>query len=451
LEAPKQVDHLSRLPPELLRHIFRSVEVDHLPRPLSRFLKPFQDEVKFEAVEVDSYDTLHQLMNVVAINGEVGGFIKALSFDLDEDEEKSVAGLAGFFSSLINLRSLSLIDAPPVISLVLKPAFANIAFPLLEDLDINFSFSRRLHPFHPRHFEALSSYTSLVRFTLRIDRDFEDYADLPSLPSSSWSQHFSHLKGLALTGVRLDTNALGVILSGCEKLRSLALQDGSGLTDTVGLVEKLPRVSTLRQLTLNTFDDDEDPPLRSITSLLAKVPRLTSLNILGPDDVATPAFLEILYALPLVELSFGCNTPLVAEHVFSLLDPRTRHPTLQRLNLHNVYALRGPHIYDLDEDELEENYLDERGEVVMHDDWLSPLWPEDESWTPAIVEQIRDAAERAGVEVTGTTFEAAQIEKEYDEEAERVKEFWEERAEQEAIDWEYENYFRRASDEIASE
>jgi hypothetical protein len=304
----------------------------------------------------------------------------------------------------------------------------------METLEIASPFSlQHPRPFSPILYEALMHYPALTDFSLRIDCLPHEYSNLTSLPPLAASKHFARLTSLAVSGIRLDGLALRGMLFGCKELRSLTLNDGGGNLDLVSIVKELTNPSSLRKLALGSYESENDEK-REIVSFLAKVPLLESLDITGPYDTTSPTFLNALYSLPLDDLAIGAGTLLRPQHVLSLLAPKTRHPFLRRLDLDNIFALRG---VTTDPDNPEDVFFNEDGEPTVGPGWILPSWPEDGSWTPAIVEQIREAAEKAGVRVTGTTFEAEQIEDEFDEEEEKVEMFWEMMEELEAMQEEF--------------
>jgi hypothetical protein len=441
LEEQKEADHLSKVPPELLRRIYTLVGPRGSGLPLSRSLKVFHDEVKLKVRAIDCYNCLRKLMSLIINNPNLGEYVKALLIIVDEEtggKAPTAETLTKFFKSLSNLRSLTVMGATPIVSLILKPVFCRSKLQKLESLEITSSFPNRRHPFHPRHFEAISQYPSLTHFSLRCERSFDDYLHLSSPPSPVWSKHFSNLKSLDISGLRVDGLALRSILSGCEKLETLSLTDGSGEVDLGSVVEALPHLSSLSSVTLRSCRDKDESDRYDVAPLLAKTPTLNSLGLLGSFDTSSAAFLDTLFALPLHDISIGFTTPLLPEDVLPLFDPKHRHPTLRRLRLDNILAIRGISMDSLDEEEYESVYFDADGDPQMAEGWFPPQWTH--GWSPEVVEQTCEAAEKVDVEVEGTTFEAAEIEEEFVEEVGRAESFWEFVAEQQALALEFEAY-----------
>lgn len=432
LEEPKGVDYLSQLPPEILRTIFRLVYSGpgFPPLPLSRHLKPFHNENRFAVGAVDCNSCLGGLMKTMSRGADLAQYVKVLMIDMKPGASTATAPafqpLAKFLRRLKNLRFLSISGPSPVLDVVLRPNFAKQALGKLKTLQIKSSFlhvHRLRHPFDPHHYEALNLYRSLVDFSIRVERPYNEYNPLSSLPRPSSSQYFARLQSLDISGKKLDGNALRGILFGCKELTSLVLNDGSGEVDLVAITKELPRLSSLRELTLRSFViEDATPEERPVVPLLRKTPLLESLDLLGPFDTTSPTFLDALYSLPLRKLAIGLNTPLHPQLLFSLLHPKTRHPSLRTLDLDNIFAVRGA---STDPDDFEDIYFDEDEEPIPPPGWILPAWPEDESWSPSIIEEIREAADKANVEVSGTTFDAEEIEEEYDEELRKVDAYWE--------------------------
>lgn len=350
-----------------------------------------------------------------------------------------------FLKKLLHLRILSLAEASPLVSILLKPGFALKALKRMENLEIKSSLLRpvrRPHPFGPGLYAALSHYPSLTSFTLQIERKANEYVPLSFVPHPSASQPFRRLRTLDLSG-RLDENSIKGILFGCEALTELHLTDSSGDLDLVQAVRSLPSIASLRKLTLRSFHAEDEPPQVEIASFLREAPLLDSLNLLGPFDTTSLSFLEALYSLPLRTLAIGCNTPLLPQLILSLLHPKTRHPTLRALYLDNVFAIRGVSTHP---DDISDVYFTEDGEPTVPEGWIPPFWPEDKSWTPEIVEQVREAADEAGVKTIGTTFDAAMIEEDFEEEVGKVEMYWEYMAEQQAIAAETMEYYGEQGD-----
>jgi hypothetical protein len=218
----------------------------------------------------------------------------------------------------------------------------------------------------------------------------------------------------------------------------LSLTDGSGEVDLGSVVEALPHLSSLSSVTLRSCRDKDESDRYDVAPLLAKTPTLNSLGLLGSFDTSSAAFLDTLFALPLHDISIGFTTPLLPEDVLPLFDPKHRHPTLRRLRLDNILAIRGISMDSLDEEEYESVYFDADGDPQMAEGWFPPQWTH--GWSPEVVEQTCEAAEKVDVEVEGTTFEAAEIEEEFVEEVGRAESFWEFVAEQQALALEFEAY-----------
>ncbi|GAA5854502.1 hypothetical protein JCM8547_004865 [Rhodosporidiobolus lusitaniae] len=260
---PKKVDYLSRLPPELLRTIFKEV-YSELPRPglpLNRALAPFHDEFAHNATSVDCYDCLTGFMHNITTFPRLGPFLKILviEFELDEDGDPAKESpalrnrmMTVFFSTTPNLKILVCTGGDVVLSLLLRPTFASKHLQKLEHLSATGAFLDFPHPLHPSNFAALGKYPSLVAFAFTVAKT-RPFRRLSSLPPITSAKHFSNLTSLSFEGPRLNSRYLQAILAGCEHLIDLDLIDGGGKVDLVKLLDHLPSPDLLKNLGLQSF------------------------------------------------------------------------------------------------------------------------------------------------------------------------------------------------------
>ncbi|GAA6029841.1 hypothetical protein JCM8097_001074 [Rhodosporidiobolus ruineniae] len=447
LKRPDKADHLSCLPPELIRRIFDlAYEDDILPGPLSKALLPFHLELVYDRVALDCYGCLKRFIKHVLAHPDRGKLVKhfrlsvknGLLQELVEPVPPSNTSLTKLFAALPNLLGLELVGDTPVVALVLKPFFAKQHLRLLAELTIDAPFFRSSRPFHPSNFTALRFYPSLTLFDLEVDRpEDQPLRAITALPSLSSTQHFGRLTSLRLSSTHLDGKSVEAILRSCLNLEDLALSDGSGEADVFKLVEVLPEPERLETLTLCRCYEEEgsdDTPLADIVPFLHRTPNLKWLNLLGRVDLSS-SFFACLHDLPsLKHLEIGPQSLLFPSALLDFLTSDRRHPSLSMLTLDNIFAVRGD---ETDPDDWEDVWLDEAGEgPVVPPGWLLPVWTS--GWDESVVEEVRTAAENAGIEVDGSTFAAAEIEADFEDEVDKVEGFFEMLAEQDAFEWERE-------------
>ncbi|GAA6045124.1 hypothetical protein JCM8097_000600 [Rhodosporidiobolus ruineniae] len=442
LEPPK-VDRLSPLPPELLRRIFQLAYVDggYVRAPLSRSLAPFHNELVYNSVNLDCYRCLKRFTRSILANPENGKLVKVLRFgskEIGEHEDGPKPPtrklLLKLFAATPNIGGLFFRGDTPLIPLILEPDFAKTHFRNLAILSIHASFLHVQHPFDPSHYMALEHYPSLAVLELHIDRlPANPVLPIPHSPSLKSTQHFQSLNVLRLWSTDLDATSAQAMLSSCRRLTHLTLSDGSGKVNLFDLANHLPNPSLLTHATLHRFKVEEGgaQPVDDPLPFLRRTLSLESLGLVGCVNFS-PAVFTFLHTLTsLHTLDIGPHTPLDPALLLSFLNPSRRHPSLRTLKLSNVFALRGvkTNPQDLTDVWLEEATMQPR----LPPGWQVPVWGD---WNEGLVEQVRAAAEKMGIEVEGTTFEAAEIQEEFLAELDKIEGFLEVMAEQQAFAWE---------------
>ncbi|GAA6005068.1 hypothetical protein JCM10207_008501 [Rhodosporidiobolus poonsookiae] len=415
----KKVDYLSSLPNELIRRIFTLAYAEKSgPRfPLNKRLLPFHYERVFEFVTVPYDGSMHASINsVCSSTTRLGNYISTLAVEGETEEFRDPPGakpLTKLFTKLRDLRNLIIEDADPVASLVLKTAFAQKNLPSLVTLIIDSPLDQWSSPYHRQHYRALRFYPYLATLALEIDRDTFSLRLSHPPPSPANAGHFAAFTSLSFSGSVLDKNAVFAILRAAVSLQDLTLaqQEDSDAT-LLPLLTCLPNPHRLSHLKLPVSYVEESTVREDIVQPLSPFSNLAHLHLVGPYDTDSPSFYTFLRTFPLVELNIGPGMPLSPSSILALFNPSTRHPSLKVLALSNIMAARGPKI---DPEDLDGVHFDEEtGEPDIPPGWYPPLWMP--GWDASVVRQIAHAAETAGVDTDGTTFEAEAIDREYEEE-----------------------------------
>ncbi|GAA6029808.1 hypothetical protein JCM8097_001059 [Rhodosporidiobolus ruineniae] len=433
--GPSKPDYLSSLPPELLRRIFELTYEggSYIRAPLSRYLAPFHHEMIYQFVALDCHGCLERFANHILAARDLGKLVKAFRLWINENKARQAPSgslIGKLFAALPNLNILDLAGNTPVVSLILKPAFAKKHLPKLFSLTIDSPFSSTRSPFHPSHFSGLAKYPALKAFDLQIDRkDDEPFHHVLQSPPPALIQHFSRLTALRLSSTYLDGLSAEAMLRSCGGLVHLELSDEGGTVDLAKLVECLSDSSQLQSLVLWCCPPGDNLPIVDIVPFLRRALHLEHLELAGPFNLS-PAFFTALAPLAsLRTFDIGPYTTLLPSTLLTFFATSFVRPTsLRTLTLDNILAIRGA---STDADDPHNIYRDvETDEPIPPPGWHLPRWTE--VWTEAAVEEVREAAEKAGIEVGGMTLEAAQVERDFEAEVDKVEMV----AEGEALAWE---------------
>ncbi|GAA6029876.1 hypothetical protein JCM8097_001092, partial [Rhodosporidiobolus ruineniae] len=131
LDEPMNVCHLAKLPYELLERIFDLAYADSKPAGLlSRELLPFYRRAGFRNIVADSVGPLLRLMDIVAVQSDLGSYVESLTLPFELVAEAiSVSSLAELGSLVVGDQSTPAC-IPPLLSSLPSPH-------LLRNLDLN--------------------------------------------------------------------------------------------------------------------------------------------------------------------------------------------------------------------------------------------------------------------------------------------------------------------------
>ncbi|GAA6029871.1 hypothetical protein JCM8097_001087 [Rhodosporidiobolus ruineniae] len=309
ISAPNGVNHLARLPYELLELIFdtayaRSNPFDPTPRPsapLSRAFLPFYRRVVLKSVKVCGDNAAAELVLALSRDDGLGLHIRSLTFCQEfgvvtTDQLVAESSLLRALSSLPNLRHLTINRLPGLVEGVRVRLFRDSALlPQLEELVVVAPGAKR----------ALDGWVDILarralhRFELDVEvgsgaRLTENSRSPPALPFPS----FPHIRALSLS-THLDPPTLAVLPS-FVGLTKLTLTNASTPCCLPFLLRFFPSPSSLQSLTLRYYGIDE----RSF-DVDASLPMFTSLRHLdlsGPYNCSV-AFFAGVRLLPLTSLA----------------------------------------------------------------------------------------------------------------------------------------------------
>ncbi|BGP15005.1 hypothetical protein JCM10213_002851 [Rhodosporidiobolus nylandii] len=342
--SPPRLDRLSALPPKILTTIFELVYEEQVAPhlPLNKATAPFFYAERYSFVELASARALKRFVRTMREFPERAHLVEDLWICVKEDDKADEEGkgddlptkkaLVKLFRQLNELRGLSIIKASSIARLVLKPYVASRSLPHLEELRLQVPFETWDRPFTPSLYSSLSLYKDLSRLELQVERPFESFLPTSLRPIAPSSLPFARLKELCLTGSSLDPLAVGALLSCCSSLTSLALSDQSGEGDLPNLLSNLPNPSFLEYLSL--LSTPRSSISQDLSAPLAPMTNLKQLSLVGPFDLSSSAFFDLLARFPLRDISFGWSPSFVPPHrVLALI---CEHATLCSVALADV-------------------------------------------------------------------------------------------------------------------
>ncbi|GAA5839808.1 hypothetical protein JCM9279_005173 [Rhodotorula babjevae] len=142
LDEPRKVNHLFRLPVELLSAIVELVdeagEGPYLAR-VSRALVPFGRRLAFRTVTVTKSGHLRRLCDIVGASSTVAESIVELKFDFAANDDSDLpppTTLLAFLRALVHLERISITKSPSLVDLILSTPDLASVLPNLRSLDL---------------------------------------------------------------------------------------------------------------------------------------------------------------------------------------------------------------------------------------------------------------------------------------------------------------------------
>jgi len=327
-----------------------------------------------------------------------------------------------FFQSLVNVRDLS-IYSPRLSYIILAPEPALPIFPNLTKLYLHSRFSDFDDPFDLSHYTPLSHYANLDTFYLSVERSSSSVKPL-SQPRSPFPSMLSKLTDITLRGPLTTCRAsVAQFVNSHDSLKSIRLDDLSVSSRLFEIVSGFSVQPQLWGLEFERFVTQSFPPRDNIADAFAKFsrlfPNLGYLRICGECDSSSPSFYDALGTLSLEYLSFEQGADPSLQELTKLICSGKMDKMVE-ITFDNVEGERGNEIEEpYDEDELDGL------EEPPH--WIVPKWTEE--FDEAGLIRFMEVAKREGIEVTGSATEAFDIEREYEEEKEKLDELQYERNE----------------------
>ncbi|BGP14999.1 hypothetical protein JCM10213_002858 [Rhodosporidiobolus nylandii] len=405
-QATSRLNHLDKLPNELLSRIFKEAYGAAKPKePLSRALLPFFRQAWFEEVKVVGFEQLARLAEAVLANAGLGAYFRKVTVALEvsntkeDGPDKGVPAddtVARFFSSLPSLTSLAVSGSSRLALLILCSHATSSAFlPRLATLSLDCS---SVEVQKRSRLSNLAAYADLRALSLASRGEEAGEA----VDAGQGSVVLPQVTSLSLRASEAS-NRLKQLLSSFPSLTYLSLITGNP-ADIATTLSALPSPTLLTCLSL-TGTPLATAPVWSAAALPRAFPSLCKLTLKGQYDGVEAALYAAIRSLPLTTLTLGRTKIISVPEIRALISGPTKHTTLESLVLSVVYAKSGTSIAHKDPP------MNDYGEYEPHRDWTLPKWFD--GFRAPDVRQLISAAKDSGVVLAGHAVRALQIEDAY--------------------------------------
>ncbi|GAA5986747.1 hypothetical protein JCM5350_000521 [Sporobolomyces pararoseus] len=424
----QNIDHLSRLPPELIHTIFNELEGRDraLTAPVSKKFVPFQQLRLYRNVSLNSYDQLDKFCKTAKTHpGLMNNVVKlkvnieptpALDDDLDsnpfiEEEDPLVPtsnGVILLFSTLANTATVEIRGSSRIAGVILSPEVSTQHLPKLSDLGLASTLSDFDDPFHPAFYSGLVNYTELVDFSLSVWRNHQSIR-LSTKPLPEFYPSPTNIFSVSLYGpLSSSVSSVKALLTSFSYLPMLDLADFSPTSQMYDLLDGLDCPKALGFLALKRFDTDGPPSQGSIVDRLTKFTSLDRLVLAGNTAPVSSEFYSALQAIPLKVLIFELGADVDLKKLAKLISGPHKHASLQKIRFDNVIAKRGTTFEEMDW----EVYTGPDGDGFgPYPDWKLPRWTD--KFEPDKLKKFLKVAEKEGIKVEGSALEALKIDEEF--------------------------------------
>ncbi|GAA5974587.1 hypothetical protein JCM5350_001206 [Sporobolomyces pararoseus] len=372
----KNVDYLSRLPPELIQDIFDAAHSAEQPLsgPLSRGLHQFYLQTRYRSIQLTAgYGQLSKFCD--SLTPELARYTISLKINIEylADEETEEEELDGYdsdtrefekerlsearltmesddvdgpdnesvkttFEMMHYLEVLEITGSTRLALLVLSPLNAKATFRHLAELTLGSVFAGIEDPFHPILFQNLSNYSHLSRIELFVERPSDSIVPSSKPPLSETP--FPNVVSITLNGPLFATSSTSHLISSIPLLSVLNLTDtslGRVPWRITSLLDSVCDSERIKALSLNC-DCRQSGFIGNLSESLSRCPNLEALALGGPFPNMSRIFYETLARLPLVQLVFFLRFPISLDYLKELVTGPHQSETLRYLNLSNVEA-----------------------------------------------------------------------------------------------------------------
>ncbi|GAA5986780.1 hypothetical protein JCM10908_000895 [Rhodotorula pacifica] len=415
-EQTGAVDHLSKLPNELLQRIFNLAYARKKPSaPLSRRLRPFYDALVFRKVKAGNDSRVRALYELLAGRPGLGVHLHDLTIeDWSANSRIKIEEIKALFGYLTSLQSVSLrvIDSKWLDAVLPATVDAPSVLPAcLSSLMIKVTGHQRDDAYDPAHLVALAQLPSLS--TLELDFAGPKYQRLcePKDPAPALS--LPKISNFAVSLHAVDSS-ISALLGCLPHLRTLALGAYAPKCDFSSALNSLRSPAEVKELTLRA-----DPPAGwSFPVELALLTSLDTLRLVGKWQNLGSDIFAALRQLPISKLIIGKGSDVSAAALKDFLAAGDHK--VKTLSLHHLSAAY-PRTVDKKKPFDIRDYADDDYEAaILLDSFVLPKWTT--AFTQAGCQSLCAAAIARQIAVKGSTVAAVRIDREWSDAWAVVKE-----------------------------
>ncbi|GAA6029875.1 hypothetical protein JCM8097_001091 [Rhodosporidiobolus ruineniae] len=414
---PKGVNHLARLPYELLERVFDLAYAESKPStPLCRAFLPFYRRAVFGSNLLTSADKLGALARIFARNIVLGRFVEKLDMDVVPafEANRLAVILPLFFPFLPRLRTINLGASAATLSLVMTILTATA------------SHLPRLHTLKIHSLDTYSDDVLLWRSIAAIPtlRNLEVWLGSLPDPEAAWWSGYSfpyllpNITSLCFgTEQNYRSGRLFRLFPGLRELKLIEWERPNllpvmltGLPDPSRLVKLEVDGSGLADL------GTAQPGPWSIERPLSRFNNLEFLAIEGAHS-CTPTFFDVLRTLRrLSTLKLHEGVQVATEELREFVEGPRAHPSLADLTLDIVDGQFGDSLHD------SEPSLNVHTGFYELEGWELPKWTHGFSYGGMC--EVKRACRRRNIQLSGLARLALLVQEEYLEEQELLVEWY---------------------------
>ncbi|GAA5837516.1 hypothetical protein JCM3766R1_006830 [Sporobolomyces carnicolor] len=312
-DTNRPVDHLSRMPPEIIQFIFDLAYEGYVDDtfgvrlegrisvgPPSRFLRPFFDRSFYHRVGVRGRDRVKTFCDRVPASSLASVHLLTISgLNFEGSSQPEDTSVARMLSQTPRLESLTICQWDCIASLVLSPLVATFAFRHLRSLKLVCECPDGIDPFDPRLYTALPLYPSLRQFELEFVGDPAlATVDSGALPPSH--APFVSLDHILLSGHLSRSLSASALISSASRVSTLRLEETEvGQIASYQLLSALPHPERLKEMEyISECNISAPSPLPNVS--ISRFENLASFYLGVQTHIGNPAFFGDLAKLRLL-------------------------------------------------------------------------------------------------------------------------------------------------------
>ncbi|GAA5895387.1 uncharacterized protein JCM6883_001489 [Sporobolomyces salmoneus] len=434
MSTPKNIDHLSQLPPELLEDIFDRVQHSSTPLvdPLSRSLFPFQQKPLFESLYVRSYEDLETFCDYIQNRPQLAAYTREfgvsivphersreLDCEIEDPQSPSNERVKELFKCLVQVTDMAIAGTDRIARLVLESDVAATSFPNLRTLRLSSTFISLRDPFHPASYRSLQHYHELHGFILVVRRSSDSIELTTSNDQIQPVPIHTKIDKIGLSGPLSATpTSVNQLINIFVPLHAIYLRDTSTGSRLYDFLDHVHGPNLIRALSLNRLMTSGPPSRGSLIEKLKNFPNLLELELGGTVSSVSPSLYTSLRSLPLPRrLAFSQHASVSLEELAKLISGPQKLKSLKSILFNNVRGIIGTRVR-----EMGPCWIEDMREYGPHPDWILPDWSSEFSGE-GLFDFLEDAV-REGVKIEGSAVRAIGVTQEWEEEAKEARNYY---------------------------